>query len=64
MRKFHIVRSQQRRFVRLFATAALAATLVIGYAGLRVAPAIHATASHIAPHMLLADSCQSGIGHC
>lgn len=64
MRKTHIVRSQQRRVVRLFATAALVATLVIGYTGLRVAPAIHATSSHAAPHTLLADSCQSGLGHC
>jgi hypothetical protein len=64
MRKIHIVRSQQRRIVRLFATAVLAATLVIGYAGLRVTPAIHATASHVMSHMLLADSCQSGVGHC
>jgi hypothetical protein len=64
MRKIHAARSQHPRFVRLFATAALVATLMAGYVGVRVAPTLHSSEMRLAPSAQLADSCVSSTIHC
>jgi hypothetical protein len=40
------------------------AVLTAGIVGARFAPGLHATASHTAPHLQLADACPASGAHC
>jgi hypothetical protein len=57
----HTARLHLQGIVRLLAVLAV---LTAGYAGMRLAPTLHATASHVVPHTQLAIECPSATAHC
>lgn len=57
----HTARLHIQGIVRLLAVLAV---LAAGYAGMRLVPTLHATASHAVPHTQLAIECPSGLTHC
>lgn len=55
------VRPRIKLIARLLVVPAL---LLAGYAGMQLAPLVHATSSNVAPHVQLADGCPPSGAHC